>query len=98
MILRNPTDNNISVQIRGSKYDLPARESISVSDEVGKYWLTLHAFLIIEEKKAIKEESDKSDKPKEKKEEKKEEEEEKISAPTAAIKTPIVPIKEIKNK
>lgn len=48
MILRNPTDNELSVQIKGSVFTVAAQGTISVDDETGKYWLTLHAFLEVE--------------------------------------------------
>lgn len=53
MILRNPTDNELSVQIKGRTYTLPARETISLPEEDGRAWLRLHGFLLEEEEKAV---------------------------------------------
>ena len=49
MIIKNPTDLELKVQIKGKKYVIPANESLSgVSEEVTKYWKEkLHSFIII---------------------------------------------------
>lgn len=43
--LFNPTENTIEVQIFGVKYVLDSKSTVTVSDEVAKYWINLHAFL-----------------------------------------------------
>ena len=46
MKLYNPTENKLEVKIFGSKFILEGKKEIRVADNVGKYWMTLHAFLV----------------------------------------------------
>lgn len=48
MILKNPTDQDISVQIFGKNYKVSAMGEVSLSSEAGNYWKKhIHAFMEI---------------------------------------------------
>lgn len=59
MIVKNPTDSEISIQYKGDTFVVPANGQASMSDEVATYWKTkIHAFISVEaesEKAAAKE-------------------------------------------
>lgn len=72
MILRNPTDNRIEVQIDGKQYHIEAQGKITLPDDVAVYWKTyIHQFLKVDGEKVIaKEEAEVEDVKEEKKEKK----------------------------
>lgn len=46
MILKNPTDQVVSIQIEGAKLSVLPNEEIKVSDAQGEAWLRVHGFLV----------------------------------------------------
>ena len=70
MILKNPTDNEVSVKILGIEYKIRANSDISIIDEVGIVWKEIHGFLQIGTESVITE-SEVKEKPVTKKETKK---------------------------
>lgn len=45
MILRNPTDHDVSIGIGGVEYSVEAGGTVSVPQAVGVQWVRTHAFL-----------------------------------------------------
>lgn len=48
MILRNPTDQEVSMQYLGLPYSVEAESTVEVEDNVGAHWLKIHEFLVVE--------------------------------------------------
>jgi len=46
MILKNPTKEDISIIFKGAELNVKALGEIEVSDMAGKYWKSVHSFLI----------------------------------------------------
>lgn len=46
MILRNPLNETLTIQYRGTTYSVEPLADIEVSNDVGTYWKSLHGFLI----------------------------------------------------
>lgn len=53
MQIKNPTKENIEVQIDGVRYAIEAEGSLfEIPESVARYWQTLHGFLILRKDKA----------------------------------------------
>lgn len=54
MIVKNPTKEEISIQVLGTTYTVGAGEEISVPESVAKYWQeSIHNFIIVSPEKAV---------------------------------------------
>lgn len=49
MILRNPHNQDVSIVYRGEQYSIEADGVVEVREDVGRFWLKLHSFLVEEE-------------------------------------------------
>lgn len=45
MILKNPTDNTVTIQIKGIPLSVAPQGTVEVSEEQGQAWLMTHEFL-----------------------------------------------------
>jgi hypothetical protein len=53
MILRNPTENDVSAQILGTAYTIPAGGELSIDSTAGRMWVReIHQFLEVVEDSA----------------------------------------------
>ncbi len=51
MIITNPTENDITIQYKGTEYSVSGKGSVELPKEVALYWKNqLHSFLTISEK------------------------------------------------
>jgi hypothetical protein len=54
MILKNPTDSNLTIKFLGVEHTLDANSSKDFPDDVAEYWRTkLHKFLVVEKQKVV---------------------------------------------
>ena len=49
MILKNPTEKEISVVYKGDRFTCEAGGSINVKTEVAKWWKSIHGFITIQD-------------------------------------------------
>lgn len=57
MKITNPTKDKITVQIFGDTYSVDGESTVSVPEDVARYWVTmLHEFLVVSKEEEKKEE------------------------------------------
>lgn len=49
MILKNPTDKDISIQVKGEVLTVEANSTVEVTEAQGQAWLLIHSFLQVAE-------------------------------------------------